>query len=630
MKTLKYTLLATLVGGSVLMTGCRDDWAEMNQDPSNVTTADPTFLLSQAVNEFEPSDYTYWFYNANDFFRITQMGVPTSGADSKYNELTGSQGLKSITVRKYYNEVKYLRDQMDEESSARYEAVSAALDVLSIYLGIFDSDFVGDIPYTEAANAAHGGTLTPKFDRISELYDLWLNSLENDAIVFTTAQDQTFTAKQDVIFNGDLNKWAKLANSLRLKIAARLISQDLNKAKQIASTVASASYGIMDGAADDMIFNKGENNTSNSDYVYHWNNGVLQSIGGSQTMINFLVDNLDPRVRFIFQKNSWNSKVVQAFFDAGKVSNVPSYIMQNIDYTVASDGKYTFNAWKGVGEPWVRYYGLPGAFNAAQDDVNYGEWFNYNISDRCQYDNSHTFRPYSLFQQEMIYGRIDFTLPVAPGDPVITDTQDSPWWGMYLTTAEVNLYLAEFKLLGANLPQTAEYYFNKATQASVEEYDYVAAQNAIPYYGTNYGYDPNEKAIDLQDGEIATMQSHAAYQLTGDVASDLEKVYIQQLIHFYLNPMDHFVTARRSGCPKFNSAILPRIDYASGNIPVTMIGRRTPIADLSPTDLMYNVYQEAYAAQGFTLGTTDMSKLNSERVWQDQGAPQWGAGPNAN
>lgn len=617
-----------LVGSSVLTTGCRDDWSEMNQDPSNVTTADPNFLFSQAINEFEPSGYTYWFYNANDFFRMSQMGVPTAGVDSKYNDLTGAQGLKSIEIRKYYNEIEYLRAQMDENKSNSYAAISAALDVLAIYMGIFDTDFVGDIPYTEASNALHGGTLTPKFDRVSDLYDLWLNNLDAAIAVFTSAKDQTFTAKQDFIYHADLSKWAKLANSLKLKIAARLISQNLEKAKQIAATVASASCGVLDGAGDDMIFGKGDNNTSNGDYVYHWSNGILQAIGGSQTMINFLVENLDPRVRFIFQKNSWNSKVVQAFFDAGKASNIPAYIMDNIDYTVNADGKYSFKAWKGAGEPWVRYHGLPGEFAAAQDDANYGEWFNYGIPERCQYDNSHTYRPFSMFQQEMIYGRIDFTLPVAPGDPVITDTRDVPWCGLYLTTAEVNLYLAEFKLLGANLPQTAAYYFNKGISTSVEEYDFVAGKNAIPYYGTTYGYDENEKMIDLQDGEIEAMQSHAAYQLTGDMSTDLEKVYIQQLIHFYLNPIDHFVTARRSGCPMFNSTILPRMDYASNNIPVTEIGRRAPLAALSETDLMYEIYKEAYALQGYTLGTTDMSKLNSERVWQDQGAPQWGAGPN--
>ena len=38
---------------------------------------------------------------------------------------------------------------------------------------------------------------------------------------------------------------------------------------------------------------------------------------------------------------------------------------------------------------------------------------------------------------------------------VVQDTEDNPLYEMTLSTAEMNLYLAEFKLLGANLPHTA-------------------------------------------------------------------------------------------------------------------------------------------------------------------------------
>lgn len=94
-----------------------------------------------------------------------------------------------------------------------------------------------------------------------------------------------------------------------------------------------------------------------------------------------------------------------------------------------------------------------------QQAGKFGDWFNYNIN--CKYNDDYIYEPFSRFQQEQVYGRIDFTYPVAAGDPVIQDIEDNPWYGMYMTTAEVNLYLAEFKLLGANLPGSAQDYFNK-------------------------------------------------------------------------------------------------------------------------------------------------------------------------
>ena len=116
---------------------------------------------------------------------------------------------------------------MKEEDKAQYEQCAAALDILCVYLGLYDTDFVGDIPHTEAAQAIHGGTLTPKYDTVNDLYTLWLNSLDQAIKAFTSpTSKQVFIAVQDPIYNGDAAKWAKLANSLKLKLAVRLISQD--------------------------------------------------------------------------------------------------------------------------------------------------------------------------------------------------------------------------------------------------------------------------------------------------------------------------------------------------------------------------------------------------------------------
>lgn len=624
MKNISIVASLLLAGSSLLMTSCQDDFAELNVDPSSVSEGNVGYLFSQGVLEFEPSDYTYWFYNAEQIYKWMQIMVPTSGVTSTIFD-GGSGTSSSIRVLKYLNEIKYVRSQMTPEESAAYAQYEAAMNVLCVYMGIFDSDFIGDIPYTEAAQALHGGTLTPKYDRVADLYDLWLTQLDENINTFTTAEKQEFDPVQDPVFGGQAAKWAKLANSLKLKIAARLISQDRARALQIAEEVVNASCGYINDEADDFLFNKATNNTSNNDYVYHWSNGILQSSAGSQSIIDLMVNNLDPRVRFIFQKNDWNSKVVQLFFDAKRQDDVPSYIMDKINYSVGTDGTYKFESWKAPGEPWVRYHGLPLAFNAGQQAGIYGDWFNYSIN--CKYDDNYTYMPFSMFQTEQVYGRIDFTLPVASGDAVIQDVDDMPWYGMYLTTAEVNLYLAEFKLLGANLPQTASEYFNTALRASVEEYDRLASLNRIPYYGTTYNYDPNEKVIDLQEGEIETMMSHEAYQLTGNNAEDLEKVYVQQTLHFLMSPIDAWVTCRRAGIPKIGSKIWDRTDYSANGLPITEVPRRTVLSAPSPTDLMYDILIQAYETQGFSIGSAN-GVLNSERVWQDQGAPQYGEGPS--
>ena len=124
-------------------------------------------------------------------------------------------------------------------------------------------------------------------------------------------------------------------------------------------------------------------------------------------------------------------------------------------------------------------------------------------------------------------------------------------------------------------------------------------------------------------GEIATMMDNDDYQLTGNKALDLEKVYLQQYIHFMMQPIDQFVQVRRSGVPVKGSSLIPWMEVVSN----TDIPRRFDVGTPNPTDLMYNIYIKAYADQNFTHGTQPASVLNKERVWSDMGAPNFGEGP---
>lgn len=211
MKKYHYITSLLLAGSSLLMSGCQDDFSELKQDPSTVTKGDIGYLFAQGVLDFEPSDYTYWFYNADQMYQWTQLLVSTGGVTSTVFDGGMNPGFKSIDVLKYANEIKYVRSQMSEEESAQYEAYEAAINVLCAYMGIFDSDFIGNISHTEAAQALHGGTLTPKYDSVERLYELWLNNMDEAITTFTTAQNQVFEGAQDAIYNGQKEKWAKLA-----------------------------------------------------------------------------------------------------------------------------------------------------------------------------------------------------------------------------------------------------------------------------------------------------------------------------------------------------------------------------------------------------------------------------------
>ena len=625
------SILAATALSAALFTSCADEFTELNKPKDSVAEPNISYLFAESVNKFEPSGYLLWYYNAPMTYSWSQMAVPTGGMTTGILTTTnaGDQGSKFIDVLMYVREIENAISLLPEEDQPLQLAYQHAAQVLTIYLGIFDSDMFGNLTYNEACRAKFGGTLTPGYDSMESLYAQWLQELDAAIAVFQGGQAR-ITANQDVVCGGDLNKWAKFANSLKLRLAVRYMASNMNKAKEIVAQVKSASCGYIDSMEDAILFNKGtnfSNGGTGQDWQYHWSNGFLDGTAASENVMSFMVDNLDPRVRFCYQKNSWNSKIVQAYYDRGE--EIPPFIEEDVEYTMEG-GKKKFVAWKGAGEPWVRYKGFPMEYNSMT--MSKYDWY-YRYSDQkiAKEDGTgeKSYRTFSMFQQMFVIGRnYQASVPTAPDDVLALESKNREWYGLYLGAAEVNLYLAEFAMINGD-EAAAETYYNKALALSVQEYDKLAGLNQITYYGTTYGYDPNEKVIDLVDGEIEQMMESEAYKFTGTRDEKLEKIYIQQLLNFTMYPNEQFITARRSGYPKIGSALLAREVY--GDIPVTSIPRRFDTGTPVETDLMYQIYLDNYAAQGFTPtsnGAGHSATLHNERVWADKGAPEWGAGHN--
>lgn len=624
-----------LLGALSLSTvGCIDEFAKENTNPSAITKPDIRYLFTQTLSLFEPSGYTQWFYNNVSYTMPWAQSVlaDESGNLSTINQMGAySGGLSNmLDIKLYTEEIKYTLSQMSEEDRLRYQNIEAMCKPLLVYMGLFSTDMYGSIPYTEAARGLHEGILTPKYERQEDLFKIWDDELKGTvALLKSHPEGQVALGKQDFVYQGNVDKWIKFANSLRLKIAVRLLHRDKPKAIQIAREV--MENPIMEGLSDDFFYCKGAQE-------YHWGDDVFDGQGngiGSEQLINLLVKNKDPRVRFIFQKNDFNSEVVQAFFDADaerkpedKPINVPEYILANVEYTIDGTGKKVFKKWKELGEPWVRYYGAPTSTEARNNAELNEKYFDASKFRLPAGEGNKDYVPLARINREMLQGGKDYTYPCGPkvGSPVI-DNQDNAWTGLHFSTAEVYLYLAEIGLIAPELGIDVEKYYKDAIELSIREYNELALRNKVPYYTT--AYDKEDALIALQEEEVAATQEVEDYQLTGSTKEKLEKVYIQEYIHFMLQPQEQFVQVRRSGVPMRNSSILPWKDFSNiAGDPNYYIPRRWDVGTPLESDLMYDIKVSAFKEQGFTTGTTSPKILHDERVWYDQGAPDFGEGPN--
>lgn len=88
------------------------------------------------------------------------------------------------------------------------------------------TDVYGDIPYTDAL----GDKIYPKYDTQESIYrDLLKELKEADAQINTGDA----AVQGDIIYQGDMGRWVKFANALRIRVATRMADRDWATAKRI-------------------------------------------------------------------------------------------------------------------------------------------------------------------------------------------------------------------------------------------------------------------------------------------------------------------------------------------------------------------------------------------------------------
>lgn len=616
---LKYIITSCLLGAG-LFSSCADEFKDINSSESAISTPNVRFLFAECLYKFEPMDYSAWYYDMPRLGMWSQCIVNPGGNLDNFNLITeqGSVGSHVYQMLRMTNDLRYQISQMSEEDKAKYEYIQYLCNPLLVLVGINDSDMYGSRQYSEAEQARYTDPplFLPKYDTQEELVDYWLKELDDCINYLSSHNVSDVLGNQDFVYNGDLTKWAKLANSLKLKIAARIINKDRAKAISIVNQAVSSPVGLIETADGDLVYNRGKNNN-------HWNNNFPHGLG-HDLLINFMKENRDTRLLSAFTKNEFNGAVVQAFLNQNK--ELPPYIAEN---AIIENG--TFKGWKGDGEPWVRFYGAPLEIGAGLDNAN--EWIfdptGLRFQLKTQAGGTRNYVALSRRNQELVKGIYDFTYPDDPDVAPDKDILQTPWYGIFFSAAEVNLLLAEFKLLGANLPKSAQDYLTSGCRLSAYVYDHAAELNQVPYYTRTCVNDPFDKTIKIDDTMVNDMLEHDAYKLNGNTAENLEKVYIQQYIHYIMNPVDQFVNVRRSGVPMKGSKLLPWDEFSKLQDFVTFVPRRFKVSEPAPTDQLHDITLEAIKAQGYSYGSdnADPDKLNSQRVWYDKENPQFGEGP---
>lgn len=316
MKTVK--IIQSAILAAVLASGCKKEaFVEANTSPATLYEVEPEDqFLAAATGSQDDFEYYYDFYRGINLWM--QYTTTLSLTGNALNFTIPSANFNYRYGKIYYERVgtrladarKIIAD-MPEAERAQYVYQGAIIDIFDSYYAFYVSDINGSMPYTEAFQGRYGGILTPKYTPQQELFALLDQKIKAAVATLKSSQSvqQKMFGTNDPFFGGSSDQalaWTKAGNALRLKIGLRLMKADLPALQAIATEVI-ADPVQMSAVSDSWQLTAGPafaNATGNYNPV---------GFAASKPIVDFMLDNDDPRLRIFYRPNEADGDYVGGF-----------------------------------------------------------------------------------------------------------------------------------------------------------------------------------------------------------------------------------------------------------------------------------------------------------------------------
>lgn len=484
----------------VLLSSSCSDFDKINERPDAFSSSEVSakyFLTGTQVKLYTPSRYSYWRANLIHGDRFAghfafgysrswwndELGYKYAG--SYTNATFGWLNDYAITLNGY---LEFVKPGGDLENKYDY-AIGKIMK--GLYFQMY-TDIFGMIPFSEVGNK---DIVSPKFDTQVTIYKGVIKEL-NEAITTIGSATQTgaLLKGNDLFFNGDLQKWKKLANSLKLRMALR--AEGATGATFVTKAINEAFNGVLQ--TENALVKKDLEISQWASAAYGdvwWNFGAGSNWYVGKTLIDYLRNNNDPRlskyakpikggnVDLIKPKSGSNKLLFKKHVDfiAKQLTdaNVVYTRMDLVDTTKISIKKGTF------------YVGQPTRLNSKIKSYVKGEFF----SEPADW----------------------ITNSKSKGEPIFPE--------IVFTAAEANFLKAEAIIKGLASGDAQGYYQEGIRQAM--------------------------KLWKVSDNAIATFISNQSMALlNGGKDENLEKIAIQRWIAAYTDGFEAWAIVRDTGYPK--------------------------------------------------------------------------------
>lgn len=556
---MKYNLsYITIISAALVMLfpACSDEYMEnMNTNPSKAASIDANAQLTtaqlQTYGDLGMVEiYRNYLYGFNQYLMGCWNTTNFGGRHTQDNS-----EMSRIWTSFYTTSVKNIVDaEYRTANDEKHVNINSALRIYRVYLLSVITDIYGDVPCSDAGKGFLEEKFNPRYDTQEEIYNSFFVELSSAVSSFDAGKDKI---TGDVIFKGDIVKWKKLANSLRLRFAMRISDVAPQKAQEEFEKALKADGGIFENAGDDALIKYMNISFSFGQEAYsdYRGNALSQLLFGNDpannpsylcsTFFNQLYNTKDPRT-FRIARFYYDGLMSSTSTD-NRIDLTDEVIAKGIKFQPRDPGAFSW-------EPWPTGYDSDILKELAKNNPSISSSVSREVEPKLA--------------NNFLKG-------------------DNP--GVVMTSAEVKFLLAEAKLKGWNVGG-----------AAVSELYKQGVRASMDFLSTNYGCEI------ISDTDFDKFISANGIGYTNEQKK--EAINTQAWILHLTNPAEGWANVRRSGYPKLKSPA----DYGFGQFLTG--GSEIPVR------LCYPVLESSYNKENYNEALSRMGGKDSwnTHVWWDK------------
>tara|TARA_E500000318_G_scaffold111329_2_gene129547 strand:- start:3064 stop:4575 length:1512 start_codon:yes stop_codon:yes gene_type:complete len=274
---------------------------DINDNPNQLTpnSADPNYVLNSIQLALVEQHFGLYNTSRGTIRQVHQFGTYAASAGS------GAMNGAWASAYSITSNLNLIKEISEESNLPNHVGIGQVLEAFA-YTNLVD--YIGTAVYSEAVNPEFPN---PNLDDGESIYNAMYDQL-NEAIVNLNASGEI--SPTDIFYDGDMAKWVKLANTLKVRMYVQSkLSGNANAASDINNILASGNY-IMD-LEDDFMVRFGTNvtlpDTRHPDFAANY----VTNAGG-QYMSNDFMNRVkngktvpDPRLPYYFFRQTLDDPV---------------------------------------------------------------------------------------------------------------------------------------------------------------------------------------------------------------------------------------------------------------------------------------------------------------------------------